>query len=68
MAPNMRGSLTDATKAKARAAAKAKNKVVVDENKMSSLHQWLNRIRKSKLDEHNWPKHCVVPTTTPPLV
>lgn len=24
---------------------------------MSSLQQSLNKIRKAKLDEHNWPKH-----------
>ena len=49
MAPKMRGSLTDA--------AKAKKKDVEDEKKMSSLQQWQNRIRKAKLNEHNWPKH-----------
>ena len=57
MAPKMRGSLTDTTKSKARAAAEAKRKVVEDEKKMSSLQQWLNRIRKDKLNEHNWPKN-----------
>lgn len=37
MAPKMRGSLTDTTKSKARAAAKTKKKVVEDEKKMFSL-------------------------------
>ena len=57
MAPKMRGSLNDVAKAKACAVVEAKKKVVEEEKKMSSLQQWLNRIRKAKLDEHNWPKH-----------
>lgn len=57
MAPKMRGSLTNITKAKAQEATKAKKKAAKDEKKMSSLQQRLNRIRKAKIDEHNWPKH-----------
>ena len=57
MAPKIRGSINDAAKAKVRATAKAKKKVVEEEKKMYALHQCLNRIRKSKIDEHNWPKH-----------
>ena len=53
----MRGSLNDVVKAKARAAVKAKKKAVEKEKKMYALQQHLNRIRKAKLDEHNWPKH-----------
>jgi len=57
MASKMRGSLNDVVKAKARAAVKAKKKAVEKEKKMYALQQHLNRIRKAKLDEHNWPKH-----------
>ena len=57
MAPKMRGSINNATKAKVHATKEAKKKVVEEEKKMSALQQGLNRIRKAKLDEHNWPKH-----------
>ena len=57
MAPIMRGSLNVAAKSKVRATAESKKKVVEDEKKMSSLQQWINRIKKAKLDKHNWPKH-----------
>lgn len=53
MAPKMRDSLPDATKAKDRAVVEARKKATKDEKKMSSLQQRLNRIRKAKLDEHN---------------
>ena len=55
----MRGSIYNATKSKSRAAAEAKMKVIEEEKKMSTLQQWLNKIRKAKIDEHNWPKHWV---------
>ena len=55
----MRGSINDATKANTRIVAKAKKKVVEEEKKMSALQKCLNRIRKAKLDEHNWPKNWV---------
>ena len=56
MAPKMRD---DAAKAKARAAAEAKKKVSEEEKKMYVLQQRLDKIRKAKLDEHNWLKHWV---------
>lgn len=52
MAPKMRGSVSNSAKAKAWAIIEARKKVIEDEKKMSSLQQRLNRIRKSKLDEH----------------
>ena len=55
----MRGSINDVAKAKAQAIAEAKKKVVKEEKKMFALQHHLNRIRKAKLDEHNWPKHWV---------
>jgi hypothetical protein len=57
MAPKMRGSINNVAKSKARVVAERKKKVVEEETKMSSLQQQLNKIRKAKLDEHNWPKH-----------
>ena len=57
MAPKMRGSVNDAAKAKARAAAEAKKKVEEEEKKLSALQQRLSKIKKAKLDEHNWPKY-----------
>lgn len=55
----MRGNINDIAKAKARAAAEAKKKLVEEEKKLSVLQQHLSKIRKSKLDEHNWPKYWV---------
>ena len=57
MAPKMRDNLNDAAKSKARVAVEAKKNVSDDEKKMSYLQQWINRIRKAKLDKHNWPKN-----------
>ena len=55
----MRGSINDAAKAKARVAAKSKRKATEEEKKLSTLQQRLSKIRKEKLDEHNWPKYWV---------
>ena len=59
MAPKMRGSINKVAKAKACAAVEAKKKVVEEEKKMYAMKQHLHRIRKAKIDEHNWPKHWV---------
>ena len=57
MAPKMHGSVNDAVKAKARAVAEVKKKVAEEEKKLSTLQQRLRKIKKAKLDEHNWPKY-----------
>ena len=57
MAPKMHGSVNDTTKAKAWAAAEAKKKAAEEEKKLSALQQCLSKIRKAKLDEHNWPNY-----------
>ena len=57
MAPKMCGSINDEAKAKARAIAEPKKKAVEEEKKLSTLQQCLSKIRKAKLDEHNWPKY-----------
>ena len=57
MAPKMRGSINVRAKDKARVAAEAKKKVAEEEKKLSVLQQRLSKIRKAKLDEHNWPKY-----------
>ena len=57
MEPKMRGSVNDAVKAKAWATAKAKKKATEEEKKLSTLQQRLSKIKKAKLDEHNWPKY-----------
>ena len=57
MAPKMHGSVNNAMKAKARAAAEAKKKAVEEEKKLLALQQCLSKIKKAKLDEHNWPKY-----------
>ena len=59
MAPKMRGSTNDAAKAEACAAVEAKRKAAEEEKNMSALQQRLRKIRKAKLDEHNWPKYWV---------
>ena len=59
MAPKMRDSINDATKTKAHAATEAKRKAAEQEKKLSALQQRLTKIRKAKLDEHNWPKYWV---------
>lgn len=59
MAPKIRGSINDTTKAKSRAAAEAKGKAAEEENKLSALQQCPSKIRKPKLDEHSWPKYWV---------
>lgn len=53
----MWGSINDIAKAKAGAVAKAKKKATEEENKLSVLQQCLSKIRKAKLDEHNWLKY-----------
>ena len=53
----MCGIVNDAAKAKARAIAKVKNKATEEEKKLSALQQCLRKIKKAKLDEHNWPKY-----------
>ena len=57
MAPKMCGSVNDVMKAKAWAAAEAKKKAMKEEKKLSTLQQHLSKIKKAKLDEHNWPKY-----------
>jgi valyl-tRNA synthetase len=59
MALKMRGSINNAAKAKDRVVAEAKKKATEEEKKMSVLQQLVNKIRKVKLDEHNWPKYWV---------
>lgn len=59
MALKIRDSINDIAKAKARAATEAKKKVGEEEKKLSTLQQCLSKIRKVKLDEHNWPKYWV---------
>ena len=59
MAPKMRGSISDAAKAKAQVAVEANKKEIKEEKKMFALQQCLKRIRKVKLDEHIWAKYCV---------
>ena len=56
MAPKMRGSINEATKSKAQVVAEAKKKATEEEKKMYALQQHLHKIRKAKLDEHNWSK------------
>lgn len=55
----MHGSVNDAVKAKARAAAEAKKKSAEEEKKLSALQQCLSKIKKATLDEHNWPKYWI---------
>ena len=57
MAPKMRGSVNDATKAKSHAVAKEKKKIAEEEKKLLTIQQCLSKIKKAKLDEHNWPKY-----------
>ena len=57
MAPKMCGSINDIAKAKAWAAAEEKKKAVEEEKKLLALQQRLSKIKKAKLDEHNWPKY-----------
>jgi hypothetical protein len=59
MALKMRGSINDATKAKARAIVEPKKKATEEEKKMSMLQHRLSKIKKTKLDEQNWPKYSV---------
>ena len=59
MAQKMRGGINDAAKAKAHAVIEAKRKVAKEENKLSAFQYCLSKIRKTKLDEHNWPKYSV---------
>ena len=59
MAPKMHRSINDAAKAKAQAIAEVKKKATEEEKKLSVLQHHLRKIRKAKLDEHNWPKHWV---------
>lgn len=57
MAPKMHGSVNNTVKAKACATTKAKKKVAEEEKNLLALQQHLRKIRKAKLDEHNWPKY-----------
>lgn len=59
MALKMRGSINDPSKAKSRVAMEAKRKAVEEEKKLSTLQQCLSKIRKARLDEHNWPKYWI---------
>lgn len=59
MAPKIKGSINNVAKAKAHAAAKANKKEAEEEKKMSLLQQCLSKIKKEKLDKHNWPKFWV---------
>ena len=53
----MRRSINDVAKAKAHAGVEAKKKATEEEKKLSVLQQRLSKIRKAKLDEHNWLKY-----------
>lgn len=55
----MRGRVNNTTKDKAKVVARAKKKVAKEEKKMSVLQQCLHKIKKVKLDDHNWPNYWV---------
>ena len=57
MASKMWGSIKDMAKAKAYVVAEAKKKEAKEEKKLSALPWCLSKIRKDKIDEHNWPKY-----------